>query len=67
MRFKFPSADAAQGFADGLANPDELDVYALVEGDVLEVLGCHKKLIEEISRLAQNSGAVVLEELDSYA
>jgi hypothetical protein len=47
MKLQFPSHDLALGFADGLADPDGLDVYATVEGCILELLGVDDSSIIE--------------------
>lgn len=64
MRFRCLDKDQAEGFADGLAAPDELDVYASIEGNVIEILGVddHPVIAPEIRRMATNMGAVELKD-----
>ena len=61
-KFKFANPDTAQGFSDGLADPEGFDVYATVEGDVLELLGVDDHpMMKEIERLAIEAGATRME------
>lgn len=63
MRFEFPNHDLALGFADGLADPDGLDVYASVDGNVLEILGLddHPMMVQ-IEEQARELGALKMPE-----
>ncbi len=62
MRFKFASDGLAEGFALGLSDPNGLDVYASVEGSVVEILGLddHEFLASQIKESAQSIGGVLL-------
>lgn len=60
MRFKFPNADVAAGFADGIGNPEELDVVASAEGDEIEILGLDDdtQMVASLTAAAESAGGV---------
>jgi hypothetical protein len=63
MKLKFPNPDVAEGFCDGLADPEGFDVYAHVEeGNVVDILGLdhHDEMLAGIRRSALSLGAVEL-------
>lgn len=60
MRFKFPNADVATGFADGLDNPEEFDVVASAKGDEVEILGLDDdaQMVASLTAAAESADGV---------